>query len=143
MEKVYIIYWTQTGNTLDMANAIAVGVNNAGKEAVLQTPTEASIDELADLPGFALGCPAMGNEVLEEDEMEPFVCEVEAIANGKTIALFGSYGWGDGEWMREWVLRMQSAGATIINDEGIISNGEATDEERAALIEVGSILAGM
>ena len=78
--------------------------------------------------GFAMGCPAMGAEVLEEGEMEPFVCDVEGFAAGKTIALFGSYGWGDGQWMRDWEARMSGAGATIVGGEGVICQ-EAPDAD--------------
>ena len=117
MDKVYIVYWSQTGNTQAMAEAIAKGVTDAGKEAVLKFVTEASLDELKQAKAFALGCPAMGAEVLEEMDMEPFVADVEAFATGKTIALFGSYGWGDGLWMRDWVERMSGAGATVMNGE--------------------------
>lgn len=74
-----------------------------------------------------MAAPAMGAEVLEETEMEPFVEEVEAFAAGKTIALFGSYGWGDGEWMRDWVERMSGAGATVLNGEGLMCH-EVPDE---------------
>lgn len=120
MDKVYIVYWSQTGNTQAMAEAIGKGVMAAGKEAVVQFVTEASLDELKQVKGFALGCPAMGAEVLEEMDMEPFVTDVETFAAGKTIALFGSYGWGDGQWMREWVERMNGAGATVLNSEGLM-----------------------
>lgn len=120
MDKVYIVYWSQTGNTQAMAEAIAKGVTAAGKEVAVQFVTEASLDELKQAKGFALGCPAMGAEVLEEMDMEPFVADVEAFAAGKTIALFGSYGWGDGQWMREWVDRMNDAGATVLNGEGLM-----------------------
>lgn len=120
MDKVYIVYWSQTGNTQAMAEAIAKGVTDAGKEAVLKFVTEASLDELKQAKAFALGCPAMGAEVLEEMDMEPFVADVEAFATGKTIALFGSYGWGDGLWMRDWVERMSGAGATVMNGEGLM-----------------------
>ena len=81
-----------------------------------------SADELKDQPVFALGCPAMGAENLEESEMEPFVTAVEEFANGKKIALFGSYGWGGGEWMRDWETRMKNAGAELIGGEGVICN---------------------
>lgn len=120
MDKVYIVYWSQTGNTQAMAEAIGKGVTAAGKEAAVQFVTEASLDELKQAKAFALGCPAMGAEVLEEMDMEPFVADVEAFAAGKTIALFGSYGWGDGQWMREWVERMNGAGATVLNGEGFV-----------------------
>lgn len=117
-----VVYWTGSGNTQAMAEAVAEGANG---NAMLVS--EISAKELQNEKAFALGCPAMGAEVLEEDEMEPFVCEVEAFAAGKTIGLFGSYGWGDGEWMREWVARMQAAGATVVNGEGVIC-ADAPDE---------------
>ena len=120
MEKIYVVYWSQTGNTLPMAQAVAEGIKEAGKEAEVVDVSTASLDELKKASAFALGCPAMGAEVLEESEMEPFVCDVEGFAAGKKIALFGSYGWGDGQWMRDWTDRMSSAGASIVNGEGLI-----------------------
>ncbi len=127
MEKIYVIYWSMSGNTQAMAEAIAKGINDAGKEAVVQYVSEASVSELQDAKVFALGCPAMGAEVLEEGEMEPFVSEVEGIAAGKKIALFGSYGWGDGQWMRDWEERMSGCGATIINGAGLICHETPDD----------------
>jgi len=142
MDKVYIIFWTQSGNTGAMAGAIGEGVKEAGKEPVFLSPTEANIDVLKDLPAFAMGCPAMGAEVLEETEMEPFVEEVEKYVSGKKLALFGSYGWGDGEWMRDWVARMNAAGATVIGNEGVITQ-EAPDADAVSLCkELGKTLAG-
>ena len=120
MEKIYVVYWSQTGNTLAMAQAVAEGVKEAGKEAEVVDVSAASLDELKKASAFAMGCPAMGAEVLEESEMEPFVCDVEGFAAGKKVALFGSYGWGDGQWMRDWTDRMSSAGASIVNGEGLI-----------------------
>lgn len=127
MEKIYVIYWSMSGNTQAMAEAIAKGINDSGKEAVVQYVSEASVSELQDAKVFALGCPAMGAEVLEEGEMEPFVSEVEGIAAGKKIALFGSYGWGDGQWMRDWEERMSGCGAAIINGAGLICNETPDD----------------
>jgi len=127
MEKIYVIYWSMSGNTQAMAEAIAKGINDAGKEAVVQYVSEASVSELQDAKVFALGCPAMGAEVLEEGEMEPFVSEVEGIAAGKKIALFGSYGWGDGQWMRDWEERMSGCGAAIINGAGLICHETPDD----------------
>ena len=129
MDKVYIIFWTQGGNTGMMATAIGDGVKTAGKEPVFLSPSEANISELSGLNGFAMGCPAMGCEVLEETEMEPFVSEVESIINEKKIVLFGSYGWGDGQWMRDWEERMKSAGAIIIGGEGIIAHEMPQDAD--------------
>ena len=94
MDKIYVVFWTQGGNTQAMAEAIGEGIREAGKEAEVVFVTGANLDELKAAPKFALGCPAMGAEVLEESEMEPFVCDVEGFASGKKIALFGSYGWG-------------------------------------------------
>ena len=141
MDKVYIIFWTQGGNTGMMATAIGDGVKTAGKEPVFLSPSEAKISELTELNGFAMGCPAMGCEVLEETEMEPFVSEVESIINGKKIALFGSYGWGDGQWMRDWEERMKSAGAIIIGGEGIIAHEMPQDEDIELCKDLGKQLA--
>ena len=127
MDKIYVVYWSQTGNTQAMAEAIAKGINDSGKEAVVQYVSEASVSELQDAKVFALGCPAMGAEVLEEGEMEPFVSEVEGIAAGKKIALFGSYGWGDGQWVRDWEERMSGCGAAIINGAGLICHETPDD----------------
>lgn len=127
MDKIYVVYWTQSGNTQMMANAIGEGIKEAGKEAEVVFVSDASLNELKEAKAFALGCPAMGAEVLEEMEMEPFVSEVENFASGRTIGLFGSYGWGDGEWMRDWVDRMSGAGASILTGEGLMCH-EAPDE---------------
>lgn len=143
MDKVYVVYWSQSGNTQAMAEAVGKGVLAAGKEAEVVYVGEASLEELKKAKGFALGCPAMGAEVLEEMEMEPFVCDVEGFAAGKTIALFGSYGWGDGTWMRDWEARMQGAGATVLNGEGLICQ-EMPDEAVLAECEaLGKQLAGI
>ena len=82
MEKIYVVYWSQTGNTLSMAEAIGKGITEAGKEAAVMDVSTTSLDDLKSAKAFALGCPAMGAEVLEETEMEPFVEAVEAFANG-------------------------------------------------------------
>ncbi|MDD6058374.1 MAG: flavodoxin [Clostridiales bacterium] len=127
MDKIYVVYWSQSGNTQAMAEAIGKGIADAGKEAVVVPVGEALTEELKNAKCFALGCPAMGAEVLEESEMEPFVNEVEGFAAGKKIALFGAYGWGDGQWMRDWVERMSGCGAEVLNQEGLICQ-EAPDE---------------
>lgn len=134
MDKIYVVYWSQSGNTQAMAEAIGKGVIDTGKEAAVVFVGDASIEELKNAKCFALGCPAMGAEVLEESEMDPFVSEVEGFASGKTIALFGSYGWGDGQWMRDWEERMSGSGATVLNGEGVICQ-EAPGEEVIAECE--------
>ena len=106
MSKVAVVYWSGTGNTETMANAVAEGAKEAGAEVDVLAANDFNSGKVAEYDGIAFGCPAMGAEVLEEGEMEPFIEEVEKFAKGKNIALFGSYGWGDGEWMREWESRM-------------------------------------
>ena len=131
MDKVTIVFWSQSGNTESMANAVAEGVTAAGKEAVVVDVASASLDDLK------------AAEVLEEGEMEPFVCDVEGFAAGKTIALFGSYGWGDGQWMRDWVDRMTAAGATVVNGEGVICQEAPDDAALDACKDLGKQLAAL
>lgn len=128
MDTIQVIYWTQSGNTLAMAEAVAKGIEAAGKTANVVDVTAIASADLKDAAGFAIGCPAMGAEVLEESVMEPFVAELESMISGKKVALFGSYGWGDGEWMRDWEDRMKGAGATLVNGEGVICQ-EAPDDD--------------
>lgn len=134
--SVSVVYWSGTGNTQAMAEAVAEGIREGGAEAVLMEVGNADAAALAEEKAFALGCPSMGAEQLEEAEMEPFVEALEPLVAGKTILLFGSYGWGDGEWMRDWTERMRNAGAVLIRDEGITANDapddEALEECRAA-----------
>ena len=111
-----------------MAEAVAEGIRAAGQEAALMEVSAADPAPLASGNAFALGCPSMGAEQLEETEMEPFVEALEPLVSGKTILLFGSYGWGDGEWMRDWAERMKNAGAVLVREEGIIAN-EAPDDD--------------
>ena len=141
MSKISVVYWSQTGNTEAMAEAVGAGIAKAGKEADVVEVSSASMEDLKAAKVFALGCPAMGAEVLEEMEMEPFVEEVEGFAQGKTIALFGSYGWGDGEWMRNWVEQMTGAGAEMIEAEGIIANEAPDADAQAACEAAGKALA--
>lgn len=141
MDNVQIVYWSGTGNTEAMAEAVADGVKAAGAEAVVRSVDAASADDLTQAKGFALGCSSMGAEELEESEMEPFVSELESKVSGKQIVLFGSYGWGDGEWMRNWADRMTAAGAVVIDGEGIIANAEPDDEAKEKCREAGKVLA--
>lgn len=133
--KTAVIYWSGTGNTEQMAAAIA---ESAGAELFSVS------DFSGDISGYdriAFGCPAMGAEVLEEDEFEPFFASVESSLSGKTIALFGSYGWGDGEWMRNWEERAKAAGAVLINGEGLMVNETPDDDAIADCKALGAELA--
>ena len=111
--SISVVYWSGTGNTQAMAEAIGEGIEENGAQAKVMSVDQASVDALAGEDVFALGCSAMGAEELEESEMEPFVAELEGKVSGKKILLFGSYGWGDGEWMRSWCDRMKAAGAKL------------------------------
>lgn len=125
--SISVVYWSGTGNTQAMAEAVAEGIREGGAESVLMEVGNADAAALAEEKAFALGCPSMGAEQLEEAEMEPFVEALEPLVAGKTILLFGSYGWGDGEWMRDWAERMRNAGAVLIRDEGITANDAPDD----------------
>ena len=133
--KAAVIYWSGTGNTEQMANAIAEG---AGAELFSVSDFTGDI---ADYDRIAFGCSAMGDEVLEESEFEPFFTAIEGALSGKTIALFGSYGWGDGQWMRDWVSRFENAGAVIVGGEGVICVEAPDDEAVNACKKLGNELA--
>ena len=143
MSKVAVVYWSSTGNTEAMANAVADGVKGKGGEAVLHTCEDFDGSKVTEYDAIAFGCPAMGAEVLEEGEMEPFVTEVEAFASGKKIGLFGSYGWGDGQWMRDWEDRMKAAGATVVGGEGVICQETPDDEALENCKALGKELAAL
>ena len=141
METVKIVFWSQGGNTAAMAAAVAEGVQEAGSKAEIINVSDASAADLQSMKGFALGCPAMGAEVLEEMEMEPFMCELEGSLAGKSVGLFGSYGWGDGQWMRDWSDRMKQAGAYVLGGEDAICCGAPDASAEEALKELGRQLA--
>lgn len=140
MNKIAIVYWSGTGNTEIMADAISQGVEAAGGTAVLMGPGEFS-GQFEDYSAVAFGCPAMGAEVLEEDEFEPMFAAVEGKLGGKKIALFGSYGWGDGQWMRDWCDRSRAAGAVLLEEEGLMLNETPDDDGKAACKALGERLA--
>ena len=141
--SIKIVFWSGTGNTQSMAEAVAEGVKGAGADAELIEVADADAAKLAEDKVFALGCPSMGSEQLEETEMEPFIDELKSLVSGKNIILFGSYGWGDGEWMRNWVEEMVNAGAVMVEDEGIICNDAPDDETLEALKAAGAKLASL
>lgn len=137
MSKTAIIYWSGTGNTEAMAEAILSGAKETNPDVGYFTVSEISSDKAAEYDTLILGCPAMGAEVLEEDEVEPFFTELEGKLAGKKVALFGSYGWGDGEWMRNWEDRVTAAGATLVNGEGLIVNDAPDDTALESCKELG------
>lgn len=119
--KVGIVYWSGTGNTERMAEAVAEGAKGAGAEVALLNVSEADAGVL-DNDVVLFGCPAMGAEELEETEFEPFFAGLEPKIAGRRIGLFGSYEWADGEWMRIWQQRAEDDGAVMIAD-GVTAYG--------------------
>ncbi|CAM2076403.1 flavodoxin [Clostridium saudiense] len=134
-----IVYYSASGNTEKMANLIAEGIANGGKNAEVINVSNANADIFDNEEIVILGCPAMGDEVLEENEFEPFIEEISSKISGKKVALFGSYGWGDGQWMRDWQERMESLGCTLI-DDGLIIQYEPEDNS-SECIELGMTIA--
>ena len=139
--KTAVIYWSGTGNTEAMARAVAEGMTAAGMEAVLLTPAEVQPGDLNTYDAIAFGCPAMGAEVLEEMECQPMFDACKRSLGGKRVALFGSDGWGDGEWMRQWQDRVTGDGATLVNGEGLIVNETPDDDALASCKALGEALA--
>ena len=140
MAKVLVVYVTTTGNTEKMANAIADGAKGAGADVTLKTVGDASVSELASYDVIAFGSPAMGAEVIEEAEMEPFFTDAASAIKGKKVAVFGSYDWGDGEWLRTWQDRCKEAGA-VIAAEGLKAHLEPDDDALAECKAFGAKLA--
>lgn len=130
MKKTAVIYWSGTGNTEAMAQAVLAGMQEAGADAALYTTAEVTSALFDDLTGVAFGCPAMGAEVLEEMDFQPMWDEAKGFLGGKNVALFGSYGWGDGEWMRTWEEDCGAAGINRVSDSVICC--EAPDDEALA-----------
>ena len=141
MSKVAVVYWSGTGNTETMAMAVAEGAKGKGAEVSVITAAEFSPEQVGEYSAIAFGCPSMGSEQLEESEFEPMFSDLEGSLNGKKIALFGSYGWGDGQWMRDWVERAQGDGAQVLNGEGLICNEAPDDDVQAACRKLGADLA--
>lgn len=135
-----VIYWSQTGNTERMAELIAKGIEERGKSAELVELSGVSIDDLKDEEVIIFGSPAYGAEELEETEVEPFVASLEGNINGKKVALFGSWGWGDGAWMKDLEERIKSYGAELIG-EGLTVKELPEGEDEARCIEFGKLIA--
>ena len=143
MSKTAIIYWSGTGNTEAMAGAILEGAKEVNPETAYFTVSEISADDAAQYDTLILGCPAMGAEVLEEGEFEPFFTALESKISGKNVAIFGSYGWGDGEWMRDWEKRVTDAGANLVGGEGLMLNEMPDDDGLSKCRELGKTAAEM
>lgn len=133
MSKIAVVFWSGTGNTEAMAEAVRSGVETKGGECDLLTASEFDASKMDQYDAVAFGCPSMGSEELEESEFEPMFSDCVGKLSGKKIALFGSYGWGDGEWMRNWEQTCREAGAVLACD-CVICN-EAPDDDATAECE--------
>lgn len=137
MSKLAVVYWSGTGNTEQMANVVADAAKAKGMEVDLLGPNEFDSSKVDAYDAIVFGCPAMGAEVLEESEFEPMFTSVEGSLSGKKVGLFGSYGWGDGQWMRDWEDRVRASGAELVQD-GVMANNAPDDTalaQCAALVD--------
>ena len=140
MKKTAVVYWSGTGNTEAMADAVLTGMKDAGADAVLYTAAEFSPSKLNELDAVAFGCPAMGAEMLEESEFEPMFNDCKGSLAGKKVALFGSYGWGDGDWMRSWEDDCSASGIKLCCKS--VTCNEAPDAQGLAACRLlGKLLA--
>lgn len=140
MSKVAVVFWSGTGNTEAMANAVGEGAGQAGAEFSVLPVSMVSADEAAGYDALALGCPAMGAEVLEKSEFEPFFTALEGKLSGKPVVLFGSYGWGDGQWMRDWEDRAKAAGA-VLKAQPLMVNETPDDDALSNCRALGAAVA--
>ena len=139
MSKVAVVYWSSTGNTEAMANAVVDGAKEKGADVTLHECADFRPELVADYDAIAFGCPAMGAEELEDSEFEPMFSDCEGKLGGKKIALFGSYGWGDGEWMRTWEETCKADGA-VLACESVLANEAPDDNAVAACQALGKAL---
>ncbi|MBR1651684.1 MAG: flavodoxin [Lachnospiraceae bacterium] len=140
MSKVAVVFWSGTGNTQAMADAVADGAKAAGAEVSVFSSNDFGAANVAEYDGIAFGCPAMGAEVLEESSFEPMFTEVETLLSGKPIGIFGSYGWGDGQWMRDWEERCNMIGARLVTG-GVMANNAPGENEIEECKSLGAALA--
>ena len=140
MSKVAVVYWSGTGNTESMANAVAEGARSAGAEVSVFTPAQFSADKVAEFDALGWGCSAQGDEVLEETEFEPLWNDCAGALKSKRVALFGSYGWGDGEWMRQWEDDCRAKSISLCA-ESVICNEAPGDADEENCRSLGAALA--
>ena len=140
MSKVAVVYWSSTGNTEAMANAVVDGAKEKGADVTLYECADFRPELVADYDAIAFGCPAMGDEELEDTIFEPMYAACEPKLAGKKVGLFGSYGWGDGEWMRTWEENAKGAGVSLVS-QPVLCNEEPDDDAKAACLDLGKALA--
>ena len=139
MSKTAVVFWSGTGNTEEMANAVLEGMKENGADASIYSADAFQAGDVECYDAIAFGCPAMGAEVLEEDEFQPLFDECKSALAGKKVALFGSYGWGDGEWMRNWEDDCKEAGIELACDS-VVCNDAPDEDAITACKELGAAL---
>ena len=139
MSKTAVVFWSGTGNTEEMANAVLEGMKENGADASIYSADAFQAGDVESYDAIAFGCPAMGAEVLEEDEFQPLFDECKSALAGKKVALFGSYGWGDGEWMRNWEDDCKEAGIELACDS-VVCNDAPDEDVITACKELGAAL---
>ena len=139
--KTAVVYWSGTGNTEAMAGSVAEGAKSAGAEVSVFTATDFSADMVDQFDSIAFGCPSMGSEQLEDSEFEPMFNACEAKLSGKKVGLFGSYGWGSGQWLEDWCARCKEDGAVMQEEPGVMANEAPDDDAIAACNALGAKLA--
>ncbi len=139
MSNVAVVYWSGTGNTEAMAKLVAEGAREAGARADVIHCTDFGAERFPDYDAFALGCPAMGDEELEDAEFLPLYEEIEPLLAGEKVGLFGSYDWNDGEWMELWEQRAAEAGIDIV--ESVVAKDYPDAAAGAECKRLGSLLA--
>lgn len=140
--KTKIVYWSGTGNTEMIADEICKSAKNAGAEVEVLNVSDADVNEIKEFDVIALGCPAMGDEVLEEEEFEPFFGALEPHLKGKKVAIFGSYSWNEGKWMRDWEERVKAAGAELLTGAGLdIYEAPDCDDDFKKCAQMGEAIA--
>ena len=140
MAKVAVVFWSGTGNTEKMAQAVADGAKGAGAEVDVMGPADFNAEKAEAYDAIAFGCPAMGAEQLEEDEFEPMFNDVKGKIAGKKVAIFGSYGWGEGDWMKIWEDDCKAAGITLV-DDGLMAHETPNDDDLDECNSLGQSLA--
>lgn len=140
MTDIAVVYWSDTGNTEEMAKLVAEGIASAGGSAVLIGADSFGPADVEKYGAIAFGCPAMGDEELEDVEFLPMYDAVEPLLEGRRVALFGSYDWNDGEWMELWEQRAEAAGLNVV--DSVIAKDYPDDDASADCMRLGSIIAG-
>ena len=140
MNKIAVVFWTGTGNTELMANEVAAGAREAGAEVSVFNTSAFKVESANEYDKFALGCPAMGAEELEDSEFQPMYDQLKKLISGKKVVLFGSYGWGGGEWMNPWKEDAAAAGLVLADDPLAIENAP-DDDGKSKCHELGKVLA--